>query len=356
MKTGRSINDLALEIHRQQSEKRDFHALTSHLSMLPNSMLAIFQGEPDADTRFEGFPLTDNAHNQIGSWAGIPRAYYELMKTEAPNLLSQNVNHWFHVKQDPEVRLIRVLDGKTRAFLSNRYRALDHFDLLNAALPELQKRDDLEIVSCEVTDMRLYVKALFKNVRSEVRKGDEVIAGLTISNSEVGAGSLRVEPLVYRLVCKNGMIGLVALKKYHVGKKGIFDTDEGYLELASDRTKDLADATLWNSVRDAVRAMINPEIFKANVERLKMAAAVPINAPVEITMERARKSFMWSKEEGSTIMDHLARGGDLTQYGLANAVTRTAQDQESYDRATELERLGGRIIELEPKDWERIAA
>lgn len=353
MKTGRSINELALEIHRQKEVKRDFLAPTSHLSMHPNGVLAISQGED----RFEGFPLTPHAHQQLGSWAGIPRSYYDLMKEEAPNLLASNVNHWFHVKQeDPEVRMVRVLDGKARAFLSQRYRPLDHYDLIDAALPELQKRSDLEIVSCEVTDARLYLKAMFTNAKMEVRKGDEVIAGIAISNSEVGAGSLRVEPLIYRLVCKNGMIGLAALRKYHIGRKGIFDTDDGAFELMSDRTKELTDAALWNTVKDAVKAMLNPEIFKANVDRLALAASVGIKAPVEITMERARKSFMWSKEEGSSIMDHLIRGGDLTQYGLANAVTRTAQDIESYDRATEFERLGGSIIELESKDWERIAA
>jgi hypothetical protein len=36
------------------------------------------------------------------------------------------------------------------------------------------------------------------------------------------------------------------------------------------------------------------------------------------------------------VLKHLILGGSLTTWGLANAVTRAAQDAESYDRATEL--------------------
>ncbi len=35
--------------------------------------------------------------------------------------------------------------------------------------------------------------------------------------------------------------------------------------------------------------------------------------------------------------------------------TRTSQDVESYDRASELEQLGGQILELAPSQWRTIA-
>ena len=42
------------------------------------------------------------------------------------------------------------------------------------------------------------------------------------------------------------------------------------------------------------------------------------------------------------------KGAFLSLWGLANAVTRSAEDCESYDRAIEMERIGGQVIELEP--------
>jgi hypothetical protein len=43
--------------------------------------------------------------------------------------------------------------------------------------------------------------------------------------------------------------------------------------------------------------------------------------------------------------------GDLSLFGLINAVTRTASDVESYDRSVELQRIGGKIIELPKSVW-----
>ena len=59
----------------------------------------------------------------------------------------------------------------------------------------------------------------------------------------------------------------------------------------------------------------------------------------------------FTEEEGGGILRHFADGGDLSQYGLLNAVTRFSQDVESYDRATELERIGGQVLELSPRDF-----
>ncbi|MDQ6772201.1 MAG: hypothetical protein M3024_04315 [Candidatus Dormibacteraeota bacterium] len=48
-------------------------------------------------------------------------------------------------------------------------------------------------------------------------------------------------------------------------------------------------------------------------------------------------------------------GGDLARYGALNAVTRAAQDAEDYDRATELEALGGVVLAMDHADWRPVA-
>jgi hypothetical protein len=48
--------------------------------------------------------------------------------------------------------------------------------------------------------------------------------------------------------------------------------------------------------------------------------------------------------------------GTYRPWGLANAVTRAAEDVLDYDRATELEAAGGRVIEFGPADWKALAA
>ena len=62
------------------------------------------------------------------------------------------------------------------------------------------------IASCDITETHLYLKVINKSMKAEIAKGDIVQAGFVVSNSEIGLGASKVEPLVYRLVCKNGMI------------------------------------------------------------------------------------------------------------------------------------------------------
>lgn len=79
--------------------------------------------------------------------------------------------------------------------------------------------------------------------------------------------------------------------------------------------------------------------------------ATPTKA-VEVLADK--KNLTPGESEG--ILAHLAKGGELTRYGLHAAVTRHSADVEDYDRATELETLGGDIIRLPQNDWQEIAA
>ena len=54
------------------------------------------------------------------------------------------------------------------------------------------------------------------------------------------------------------------------------------------------------------------------------------------------------------ILKYLIAGGDLSMYGLSNAVTRVSQDVESYDRATTLEGIGWQVATMEPAQWKQI--
>jgi len=49
-------------------------------------------------------------------------------------------------------------------------------------------------------------------------------------------------------------------------------------------------------------------------------------------------------------------GGDLSKWGLANAVTSLANEAEDYDRVVELERIGGKIVDLTPTEFKVLAA
>jgi len=346
MKTGKTLVEMAQELQRQSEAKRDYIADTRVLEMSPAGELALENG-----SRHE-FPVTDHAHSQIAQRLDIPAKYYQRMKAEQPQLLAQNVNTWF--QQNPERRMIRTLDGKARAFLSDRYRRLDNYDLAEAVLPVLgEMGEGIQIISSELTEKRMYIKAINRRLELEVKRGDVVQAGICITNSEVGLGSLRVEPLIYRLVCLNGMISQdFSTKKYHVGRAA---EDGDAYELYSDDTLKADDRAFFLKVQDTVRATVDMAKFSTIVERMKEATEQKIEGnPVE-AVEVLSEKFGYSNEEKTGILTHLIQGGDLTAYGMLNAITRTSQDLEDYDRATELERDGSKILSLPSSTWKAIA-
>jgi hypothetical protein len=72
-------------------------------------------------------------------------------------------------------------------------------------------------------------------------------------------------------------------------------------------------------------------------------------------IETVKKTYNLGDGEGNGILTHLIEGGSLTQYGLANAITKFAQQVESYDRSTDLERIGAEVVALPSKNWSRLA-
>lgn len=343
MKQGKNINDLAKEVKRQLDEKKDYLVPHDRYFMAENAQLSIHNKKVD------DYTINDHAHFQIADKFAIPHKYYSRMLVDCPSLLAANVNHW--IGKDDSPRLIRLLDGKVRAFLSNRYRPLDNFDLMTAVLPVIEQ-NKAEFVSGEVTETRFYFKALQPSMSAEIKPGDIVQAGISIQNSEVGASSIRIEPLIYRLICKNGLITNIALKKYHIGK--VTEFTDAY-EVFTDATKELTDKAFWNQVKDVATAAFSKQYFDAAVEAMKDATQRPITRDPKDVVEVIAKKYGHSDKVGEEIFKSLIAEKDLTQYGLSNAITATSQIVDNYDLATELERTGGKVIEMSKSDWAAVA-
>jgi hypothetical protein len=145
------------------------------------------------------------------------------------------------------------------------------------------------------------------------------------------------------------------MRKYHVGRRASGDESDNAYELFKDSTRRLDDRAFWAKVCDVVEGSLDKIKFAERVEAFKRAASKNIEQdPVKAVEELANQLTFTDTERGS-VLSHLITGGDLSQWGLANAVTRTATDLPDYDRAVEFERFGGQIIELPKQSWEAIS-
>jgi hypothetical protein len=351
MKTEFSLVQFAQELERQKHAKRDFiaheTAMQAQTVLDDGGARAVVMALADTGS----YTITPHAHSQLAQRLKIPVRYYHRMLSDAPELLCTNLNHWLH-QDDGTQRIVRTLDHAIRGFLSSHYRPLDHYDFAEVALQTLYDIGDIEVQACAITDTRMYLKAVSKRLQGEVRVGDIVQWGVALSNSEVGAGKLRIDPLVYRLSCLNGAVSRQDVGTYerrHVGRKVLSDQDVAHL--LSDEARQADDKAFWLTVRDIIQGLFNEETFREVLALWQGAAKRSITTTVPEVVQVTLKQHHLPESMHSGILDHLIREGDFTQYGLGNAVTRYSQDIEAYDTAHELEEVGAEIIAMSPPHW-----
>ncbi|WP_326975575.1 hypothetical protein [Caproicibacter sp. BJN0012] len=103
-----------------------------------------------------------------------------------------------------------------------------------------------------------------------------------------------------------------------------------------------------------MRTAVGEARFAKVIDKLREAAEVKISGPVPEVVELTSREFGFTKNEQTGILQHLIEGGDLSRYGLSNAVTRASQDAESYDRATALECASWQIVAMAPELWKQV--
>ena len=353
MKKGITLNELAVEIARQKNAMADYMVEPSKLQMdIIDDDLKIRVLDNDGNDRINPLDIGVYAHRQIGSYLSIPQADYDLMKDKNPKLLGINVNDW--LGQSTDRRMLRTIDGEARAFLSDRYKRIDNYDIAQVTLPIISQIPDVQIVSCNLTPGKMYIKAINPRLFDNVVPGDTVQAGIIISNSEVGLGAVNIQPLVYRLVCENGMVVNDAVtRKTHLGPT----ISEDNIFYYSKETVEADDKAFIFKIQDTVRAAVDEAKFRMVVEQMRSAKDARMNtANVPEFVRLASRNFGITESEEKGVLQHLIEGNDLSLYGLSNAVTRYSQDVDSYDRATDLEGIGYKILTMPVKQWNRINA
>lgn len=225
-------------------------------------------------------------------------------------------------------------------------------DVAGAVLPVFTQRG-LVVRSCEVTDENLYIKVTSPEVCGEIRLGELICAGVLVRNSEVSRGAFAIEEFYETLACTNGMRGRSLMRKYHVGERLAAMMDDSR-EVFRTETQKKSDEALMMQVQDVVRATLSFDFFEQSLAKMRAAAGERIvqSADIAKVVEVTGKAFALTESEGRSVLRHLIEGGDLTKWGVASAVTRTAQDSDSYDRASELEAVGMDIVELPHARWE----
>jgi hypothetical protein len=339
------LNNLVDELERQAMTKADYVVDTRNLHMdltHDNKPVLTF---PDAEGGHLAFGIRPVAHAQIADKTGIPKRYYDRMVEEAPELLTDNVNHWLPQK---DRRMIRTLDGEARAVLSDRFRTLDNADLFFAAAKTFRDAG-AQIIRADLSDTRFYMRAIDPNFEAPIKYGDTIVGGVTVSNSEVGHGTMKVEQFALRVRCMNGMIGEDVFKKVHLGEKldiGLYQAD----------TVQATTEAIWKQTRDHILAAFDHGRLQDWADAMAGMELVDIPARTELA-QGSWKGLDVSADEKDAILGHLFDDNEgHNKFGFVNAITATARHTPDADRRADLERLGYRLMNENDQQFEATMA
>lgn len=355
----------AVEILKAQHDARhDVVVPAAQLRYENGNLVLPGHGEPELTE--DGVTATDlvlrptaNCDLQVAKRLGIPTAYAKRMRGENVPLLDANVNGWLP-EHGKNVMVRSLIDeggrtGIARAFMSDQYNALDNMDFLMGILKAVKETGHpyefravnltedsltLDIVSPAVEAL---APELMKGYVSPFGggKGDELPVlrgGIRFQNSETGGGRLRVVPYVVVLICNNGATMTKFAEDFSFGRvhRGA-RLAEGAINWSQDTRRAQVEA-LVAEASDAVRHFLDPVWFKAQVAEIERQALKPIEAGDVIdVIATVSKALAFTDTERDLILGDFIAGAQLTNGGVFQAITATAQRLTSPDRAAHLE-------------------
>lgn len=370
-----TLQKLVAELQRQKETCHDFVADVRHFNV--ETEKGVIYLSPKNTQAGEWLPdgriaFNEKALIQLGEKCNpsIPKKFFDaLLEARGPRLVE--LINGLH-NDDPSKRLIRCLDGKVRAWLSNTYRILGNYDIAFECMAEAHKKQ-AQVLEASLSDTNMRIKFTIQQVwdavdvvqrsgpqggwyagalgnkelqgqtilgatiRNELPGGPGTVHPIvTVSNSETGHGGFHVRIGILMGICFNVATLEDVVSQIHLGERmeeGVFTAET----IAADSK------AIMLKARDAVRAAFDTEKFKAMVAKAKNAQTDRIEKPVS-AVENIMEAGNINEEHKEALMTYFMQDYAPTRFGLAQAVSRLAQDLQDGDDAYEMERLAGKII------------
>lgn len=378
MKKMTDLTALVNELKNEQLKKKDF-VVPSRLILMQGGQLLVRNNDmnPQLSEILTGtgistdglgdeirLSLLDTCHQHLSDKLGIPKKYYDRMKSEAVELLDENVSHWFS-KAETNYFLRTFVNkeensGVARALFSDRYGIIDNYDVLMACLEAV--RDSglplgyLTIENCEISDKKFYVR--FVSPETEVhaprlmqsyrvpnnpsRDGiTGIMSGFVVTNSEVGFGGFSISPRVVIRACSNGMVFKDdAFSRIHLGAKMT-----EYQQISwSQETKQKNYELVMSQVKDAIKTFVSKEYIGKRIAKFEEVGDWQLKNPVDC-IKNVTKELMISAEKENDILKYFTQGGLTNAFGVAQALTFFAHETKEADLQHELECASVEVLE-----------
>ncbi|MFW5895401.1 MAG: DUF932 domain-containing protein [archaeon] len=323
------LGDLIKTVEKMEGEKVDKRIPVDRIRMDDDGLLNI-DGRKHELTDHALTQLVSKVRSMAGLSASIMKVGY--LKACPPHSRAYQINDWIEnylkkEKNTPEW-LIRFNNERVRGILSKNYSIFDNKELLNI-LREV-KGDSIKFENIWVDQNQVHLRSIKEDTKLG-RNKDALMAGWHISNDEVGKRSIRVDFLIYQLICTNGLMGikehdaLFKRRHYGVDEEKIKHGFAAALDLNHDKALETIDLFMETK---------NKEIDSDDLELI--FSAVRNSHPIiskEIT-ERAKNE-----------VDNYLINNKLTKFTLISSLTTAARDLLVGENRYDVERAAGKLLD-----------
>lgn len=336
-----------IEAHERDGEREDLGVgdLSTWAFGPTNDGHAAIAPRPAPGREQRLVPLREHGFSQLCSRVGAPPRYIRKL----PAKLQMACLNWGMSRAEgkDKAATLRLAGGQARAVVSDRYAALDDALVLEIVRQTLQAAGMLgdvrvrAVATGVTTAMRLTVPTGSDTLKR--KEGDVVECGLDLLNGEVGNRSISLTPILWRLICLNGM------------RRGERRLDEqlrlrhiGSSERLEEAFRDALPVALQSSsemrqrMDKAVDQLLDDVLSEFDgLRSFGLNAGEARNVGREVMAQRE----IALPEDHSKWADAIAEAKveDVSVFDVANAITRTAQSHGT-DRRLEMEEVGAKYL------------
>lgn len=287
--------------------------------------------------------LTPHAFRQWCNKFNVPTKYLTNLADWGEDLafqqLSMEIMHTHNLIEEKDLLIRGLIDednAHCRAILSPSYNIIENYDILTAVFEGLrvirnEHNIDFEAgpASLSSTSLRARInlpqlstvsEALLKDYRSPFSgktgmDNPTLFMGIEIRNSEVGAGAFTLAPIIVIEVCDNGMTMTSDIyRKVHLGTP----MEHGKI---SSRTMAATMELITSETVDKVLDIATPEFLQAKIDQLE-----GLKLPVQPSVVSTYLGEAFSEDAATNIFDIFVGSGDVSAFGVAQAITAYSQD------------------------------
>src|SRR6266436_5168837 len=267
-----------------------------------------------AEVGAEVYPFSEHAMSQFCAKLDIPIRYFRRLPDEMKIIVA---NYDLRRLKGTSF-LVRRKGDWIRAFLSSEYVVYNNSEIAET-VESLLGNGALTMKSFVLEETHMFLKIISEEIW-DVQSG--LKAGIMIGNSEVGMGSVSVEPFVFRKPCTNELI---------VSREKSFRHAHIHLT-AYELTRRMAEA-----VSEGFK------VASSVLDAFLKTREVKVVDPLEVIRKIAEERQFSQKITDEVVSSYLAEP-ESNWFGLINAFTNAAQKLGPFQRI-ELERFAGTLLE-----------